>query len=88
MCGVCGQEVVRDRVLEQVEPEERELGEDAALVGDAGGEDVVEGGDAVGGDEEKLVVAEVVDVAHLAAGGERKIAEAGLEKGLAHWLIG
>jgi hypothetical protein len=45
---------------------------------------MVEGGDAVGGDEEKLIVAEGVDVAHLAASGEGKIAEAGLEKGLAH----
>ena len=41
-------------VAEEIEPEERELGGDATLVGDAAAEDVVEGGDAVGGDEQKL----------------------------------
>ena len=67
--------MVGDGVLEEVEPEERELGEDASLVGDAGGEDVIEGGDAVGGDEEEVgggVRAEGIDVADLAAGEQRQ----------------
>ena len=59
-----------------------------ALVGDAGGEDMVEGGDAVGGDEEKLIVGEGVDVADLAAGGQGKSAEIGLEKSCWHRVDG
>ncbi len=72
---ICGDEVVGDEVLEEVEPEERELGEDAALVRDAGAEDVIEGGDAVGGDEEEVgrgVRRGCVDVADLAAGEQRE----------------
>jgi hypothetical protein len=40
--------------------------EDAALVGDAGGQHPVEGADAVGGDDDEAV-AKVVDVADLTA---------------------
>ena len=60
-----GDQVVRDHVLKQPEPEERELREDRALVRDAGGQHHVEGADAVGGDDQEAV-AEVVDVPHLA----------------------
>ncbi len=80
--------MVGDVVLEEIEPEEGELGKDASLVGDAGGEDVVEGGDAIGGDEEEVgggVGTESVDVAHLAAGEQRKRAEIGLEQSCVHW---
>ena len=55
LCGIGGDEVVGDDVSEKVEPEERELGEDLAFVGNAAAQDVVEGGDAVGGDEEELL---------------------------------
>ena len=72
--------MVGDDVFEEVEPEEGELGEDLAFVGDSAAEDVVEGGDAVGGDEEKLVAGEGIDVADFAARGEGKGAEVGLEK--------
>ena len=64
-------EVVGDEIGKEVEPEKGELGEEAALAGDAGGEDVVEGGEAVGGDEEEIVFGGGVDVADLAAGDER-----------------
>jgi hypothetical protein len=76
--------MVFDGVFQEVEPEEGELGEDTTLVRDAGTEDIVEGGDAVGGDEEELVLVERVDVAYLAAGSERETAEIGLEKRLVH----
>ena len=49
------------------EPERREAGQDAALVGDLGRQDHVEGRDAVGGDEQQPVVVERVELAHLAA---------------------
>ena len=54
------------RHAEEVEPEQRQGREDAALVGDAGRQHPVEGADAVGGDDDEPV-AEVVDVADLAA---------------------
>ena len=52
--------------LQQVEPEHAQAGEDAALVGDAGRQDPVEGADAVGGDQQEPF-AQIVNVAHLAA---------------------
>src|SRR6266540_1972325 len=54
-------EVIGHDIAGQLEPEGGELREDEALIGDADGEDDVEGGNAVGGDDEE-VVAEVVDV--------------------------
>ena len=77
---VCGDEVVRDDGLEEVEPEERELGENLPFVGYSAAKDMVEGGDAVAGDEEELIAGESVDVAHLAACCEGKAAEIGFEK--------
>ncbi len=61
---VGGQDVVRHDVREEAEPEERHLGEQDPLARDAGGQDDVEGAQAVRGHHEQPV-AEVVDVAHL-----------------------
>ena len=71
-------QVVGDDIGEVIEPEQGNLGQDAALVGNAGGQNVVEGGDAVGGDEEQLLVAEAVHIAHLAAGMKVEIGEVSL----------
>src|SRR5882757_1772360 len=49
---------------------------------------MVEGGDAIAGDEEELIAGERVDVTDLAAGCEGKIAEIGLEKGCWHHFDG
>jgi len=65
-----GEDVVRHDVAKKIEPEERELREDAALVGDGSGHDDIEGGEAIGSDEEEAV-AEIVNVAHFAASGRR-----------------
>jgi len=54
------------QVAQKVEPENRELGQHFALVRDAGGQNVVESRDAVGGDDEKFV-AHAIDIAHFAA---------------------
>ena len=62
--------VVRHHVLQQVEPEERELREHAALARDRGGQHHVERAQAVGRDDQQLV-AEVVHVADLSAAPER-----------------
>ena len=73
-------QMVGDKVLEKVEPEQGDLGEDAALMRDAGRQYIVERGDAVGGDEEQVVAVEVVDVANFAAGEEFEICVAGFKK--------
>ena len=57
--------MVRDDRLRPLEPERRQLREHLALVGNARAEHVVEGRDAVGGDEQQRV-AKVEDVADLA----------------------
>ena len=47
-------------------------------MGDAGSENVVEGRDSVGGDEQQLVVADGVHVTDLSAGVKVKIGEVSL----------
>ena len=78
LVDIGGDEVVGDDVGEEIEPEQGNLAEDASFVRDAGGQDVVEGGDAVGGDEKQLLVADGVDVADLAAGVKVEIGEVSL----------
>jgi len=80
--------VVGDRVFEEVEPEEGELSEDLAFVGNSTGQNMVEGRDSIAGDEEKLIAGESVDVADLAASGEGKGAEISLEKSCWHHVDG
>ena len=63
-----GDQVVRDDRFGLREPEGREPGEDAALVGDLRRQHDVEGRDAVAGHEEQALVVEGVDLADLAAG--------------------
>ena len=53
------------------EPEARQAGQHPALVGDLGRQDDVEGRQAVRRDEQQPVLAERVQVAHLAAADER-----------------
>src|SRR2546426_10903044 len=57
--------MVRHDVARLLEPERRELREHFALVGNARAEDIVEGGDPVGGDEQQAIV-DLVDVAYFA----------------------
>jgi hypothetical protein len=70
--------VVGNDVGQVIEPEQGNLAEDASLVGDACGQNVVEGLNAVGGDEKQLLVANRVDVTDLAAGVKVEIGEVGL----------
>ncbi len=77
------EEMVRDGVGEEVEPEVRELGENLAFVWDARAEDVIEGRDAVGGDEDEFV-SDGVEVADLAACGEWDVAEVSGEQCSGH----
>ena len=61
------EEVVRADRAGAGEPERGEAGQHTPLVGDLGGQHDVERGDAVGGHEQQAVVAEGVQLAHLAA---------------------
>jgi hypothetical protein len=58
--------MVRHHVAELLEPEIRELREHAPLVGDRVGQHHVEGRQPVGDQDHHFVVADGVDVAHLA----------------------
>ena len=78
LVDVGGDQVIGDDFGEEIEPEQGKLGEDASLVGDAGGQDVVEGRDAVGGDEKQLLIVDGVDVADLAAGVKVEVGEVSL----------
>jgi len=47
---------------------------------DAGSQHIVERGNAVSGYEEKALIIELIDVAHLAAGVELEVGEIGLQE--------
>jgi hypothetical protein len=65
--GVDAGQLVGYHVGQLAEPEIGHGGQHRALARDRVGQDHVEGGEAVGGDDQQLVVADGVDVAHLAA---------------------
>ena len=70
-----GEQVVGDDARQEPEPELRQGGQDLALPGDSLVHHHVERGDAVGGDQEQ-VIAQQVEVAHLAGAdplGERQV---------------
>jgi hypothetical protein len=64
---------------QEIEPENRKLRQHPALAGDARGEDVVERGDAVGGDDQQPPV-DAVYVAHFAAPVEFDTRQIGFEE--------
>ena len=72
--------MVGDDVPRPFEPERGELRQHLPLVGNAGAENVVERGDPIGRDDEQLV-AEVVDVAHLALTIGRTAGDGSLKNG-------
>src|SRR6266849_8021013 len=66
--------MIGEDVFQKIEPEERKLRQDAPFVGNGSEHDDVEGREAVGGHDEQ-VVAQVIDVAHLAARQRRDARE-------------
>ena len=72
-------DVVRHHVLQEVEPEEGKLGEDAPLVGDRRRKHDVEGADAIRGDDEQAI-AEIVDVADFSAPPEGQLGNPALHQ--------
>src|ERR1019366_10202742 len=51
-----GEKVVGSEVAQEIEPEDGKLGQHLAFIGDAGAQDVVESGNAVGGHDEQPAV--------------------------------
>ena len=47
--------MIGDDAAQEIQPKQGHLRQDAAFVGDAGGEDEVEGGDAVGSDNQQAL---------------------------------
>ena len=80
---VGGDEVIGADELGEVEPEPRQLRQDLALEGDERGQDVVEGRDAVRGDDQELV-ADFIDVPDLAFLEQRVIGQNDIGKSVFH----
>ncbi len=70
-------QMVGHDIAEKLEPEQRYLGQDVAFMGNAGGQHIVEGGNAVRGHEKQMLAAQAVHVAHFAAGIEFEVREVG-----------
>ena len=66
--------MIRNEVLQKIEPEQRKLREDPSFIRNRCGHDDIECGKTVGGDNEQFV-AEIVDVAHFAASRGRNAGE-------------
>src|SRR5919109_304050 len=71
--------VLRDG-FQEIKPEQRELREHATFVGNAGGQHIIEGRDAVGGDEQQMLVVHAIDVSHLAAGVQLQFGKISLQQ--------
>jgi hypothetical protein len=74
-------EMVRDDVLQVVQPEQRHLRQHLALAGDGCREDHIEGRQPVGGNDQQLVP-EIIDVTHLAAVRQPEPSDVRLENGV------
>ena len=72
--------MVGHQVAKKFKPEKRKLGQHPPLVRDAGGQYIVKGGNAVGGDKQQPVFVQMVNVAHLAAGVQFEFGEVGLQQ--------
>src|SRR5580765_3397206 len=73
-------EVIGDNVLEEVEPEKRDLGQDLTLVRDPRRQNVVEGRDAVCCHEQQAVVVYFINVANLPAGVQLEVGTFGTQQ--------
>ena len=78
-----GGQVIGNRSFQEVEPEQRKLGEHPSLLGNAGCQHIVERRNAIGGNEQQVIGIDVVDIADLAAGMKLKFRKIGLKKNAA-----
>ena len=75
-----GDKMVRRKILQQLEPEQRNLRQNPALMRDAGGKNIVERGDAVGSYEQEVLVIQAVNIAYFAARVQLQLWIVGLQK--------
>ena len=75
-----GGQVIRHDALQEIEPVQRELGQDPPFLRDAGGQHVVERGDAVGGHEQQVLAIHLVNVADLPAGVKLQVGKVGMQE--------
>ena len=80
LAHIGGDEVIGHDVLQEVEPEQRNLGQHLSLVWNAGRQNVVESRNAIGGDEQQAVAVQTINVANLAAGVKLEIREFGVQE--------
>ncbi len=73
-------QMIGNDILQEVEPEQRHLREHSALVRNAGGQHIVERGDAVGRHEQQVLAVQIVDVANLAAGEKVEVFVVGFKQ--------
>ena len=78
--------MIRHHVAQQIEPEDGELGEHAAFVGNRGRQHVVEGGKPVRGDDDQEI-AGVVNVAHFAAHQRLDAGQVGFKQGCQYLVL-
>ena len=62
-----GDYMVRNEIPQVIEPEKRELRKDFSLIGNLRRQDVIEGGNTIGGKEEEIVSG-LIDVSNFAPG--------------------
>src|SRR5207245_2817770 len=79
--------MIRNHGAQKIKQESGHLSQYASLVRDAGGQDVIERGDAVGGDDQEPV-AVLVNVADFAAGAQLEAGQIGLEQHGTGWDVG
>src|SRR5208283_2374318 len=77
--------MIRHRLLEEVEPEQGQLGQHPALLRNAGGEHIVERRDPVRGHEQQMIVANLIQVADLSAGEELEVGKISVQKNVESW---
>ncbi len=65
--------MIGNDVLQEVEPEQRELRQHASLLRDAGGQHVIERRDPIGRDEQQVIVIDLVNVANFPAGVQLQV---------------
>ncbi|MCY1369893.1 hypothetical protein D9M69_569530 [compost metagenome] len=82
--GLHARGVVRQDMGQLLQPELGQFGQHLPLAGDGVVEDHVEGGDAIRRDDQQLVVAHRVHIAHLTAAQQRQGLDAGLMQSRSH----
>jgi hypothetical protein len=72
--------MMRHQVLEEIKPEQGNLGQNATLLRNAGSQHVIEGRNPVGSYEQQAIIIQTVNVTDFAAGMKFEFREVGLQE--------